>query len=209
MNKDQANRIISQHESLVIATTYNILFTNDIVCGLVVEAIGKTKKSPLYKQKTKQLLNMCSAEQRKYESFINRLIGDRDEFFANANDSFREDVDKHLNVLYYSIKQAFDKSRIEHSDVISSLEVSRTMCEFSCAQFDKRIEELKQADNQFKGFALEYMRMTPLLQKLHEVMRSLNIPVTVDLNTTNCTTAINVLSKKLADGGIIAKAISA
>lgn len=209
MNKDQANKVISQHESLVIATTYNILFTNDIVCGFVVEAIGKIQKSPLYKHRTKQLINQCSIERRKYETFINRIIGDKDDFFANANDSFRVDIDKYLNTLYYSIKQAFDNNCIKHSDVISSLEVARTMCEFSCAQFDKRIKELKDTDSRFDGFAIEYMRLTSLLHKLHEVMRSLDIPVTVNLNTPNCAAAINILSKKLIDGEIISKAISA
>lgn len=30
LNKEQANKVISQHESLVVAATYNILFTNDM-----------------------------------------------------------------------------------------------------------------------------------------------------------------------------------
>lgn len=209
MNREQANKVITQNESLVIAATYNILFTNDIVCGLVIDAIEKVKKSPLYRHRTKQLINQCSAERSSYEKLINRIIGDRNEFFANANDLFREDIDKHLDVLYYSIKQVFDKHRIPNSGVISLLEQTRTMCEFSCAQFDKRVEELKKADNRFNGFALEYMRITSLLHKLNETMRSIDIPTTVDLNTESCINAINILSKKLVDGEVIAKAISA
>lgn len=209
LNKEQANKVISQHESLVIAATYNILFTNDIVCGLIIESIAKVKKSPLYRQRTKQLINQCSKERAKYEKMLNGVIGDRDEFFANANDIFREDIDKHLNVFYYSIKQVFDKYKIKNSDVISLLEQTRTMCEFSCAQFDQRAAELKSVDNRFNGFALEYMRMTTLHRILNEVIRSLDIPVDINLNTDNCINAINIISKKLVDGENIAKAISA
>lgn len=45
MNREQANKVITQNESLVIAATYNILFTNDIVCGLVIDARRKRKRS--------------------------------------------------------------------------------------------------------------------------------------------------------------------
>ena len=92
--------------------------------------------------------------------------------------------------------------------MISLLEQTRTMCEFSCAQFDKRAAELKSVDNRFNGFALEYMRMTALHRILNEIMRSLDIPVDINLNTDNCINAINIISKRLVDGENIAKAIS-
>ena len=208
LNKKQANRVITKNESLVIAATYNILFTNDIVCGLIIESIAKGKKSPLYRQRTKQLINLCSKERAKYEKLMNRIIGDRDDFFANANDKFREDIDNHLNILYYSIKQEFDKHKIANSDVVALLEEARTMCAFSCAQFDKRFKELMSADSRFSGFSLEYMRMTALERTLNAIMQSLNLPTDINLNTENCVRAMNIISKKLANGESIARAIS-
>ncbi|MCZ2726265.1 hypothetical protein [Bacteroides caccae] len=208
LNKEQANKVIAKNESLVIAATYNILFTNDIVCGLIIESIAKGEKSPLYRQRTKQLINLCSKERAKYEKLMNRIIGDRDDFFANANDKFREDIDNHLNILYYSIKQEFDKHKIANSDVVALLEEARTMCAFSCAQFDKRFKELMSADSRFSGFSLEYMRMTALERTLNVIMQSLNLPTDINLNTENCVRAMNIISKKLANGESIARAIS-
>lgn len=209
LNKKQADKVIARHETLVIAATYNILFTNDIVCGLIIDSIGKVKKSPLYRQRTKQLINQCSKERAKYEKMLNRIIGGRDEFFASANDKFREDIDKHLDVLYYSIKQVFDRHKIANSDVIALLEEARTMCSFSCTQFDNRFKELLDADTRFKGFSLEHMRMTAIDRILNLIMQSLNVPTKINLNTENCVRAMNIISKKLADEGTIAKAISA
>lgn len=109
MNKKQANAIISRHEELVVVSTYNILFTNDIACGQVIEAINVMKRTPLYKQKTKQLLNSTLKAQRDYESVLNSVIGDRCDFFANANESFCEEVMRHVEILYWCIKREFDR----------------------------------------------------------------------------------------------------
>ena len=100
MTKEQANRIISEHEVMVVGCTYNVLFTNDIVCGLVIDALEAVRKSPLYRQKTKQEVNQVEREKTKYEKLVNSVIGDRISFFADANDSFLEDVQKHVEVLY-------------------------------------------------------------------------------------------------------------
>lgn len=39
MTTDTATKIISKYESLVVLCTYNILFTNDICCGQIIECI--------------------------------------------------------------------------------------------------------------------------------------------------------------------------
>lgn len=46
MTKEQANSIIAENEAMVIGCTYNVLFTNDIVTGLTIEAVEDIKKSP-------------------------------------------------------------------------------------------------------------------------------------------------------------------
>lgn len=209
MNKEKAKKIISKYEELVVVCTYNMLFTNDIVCGLFIDAKAKVEKTDLYRFETKQLINKCEKKRKEYEKLINGIIGNKDDFFANANDVFCDGVNRHLQTLYYSIKQEFDKHSIHNSDVIASLELARTMCDFSCAQYKKRITTLREQDPQFKKFNMEYLELREMLHYLNEVMRSMCIPVTVDLNTESCTRAINILSNKLADVDIIAKAISA
>lgn len=43
-NKEKAMDVVKQHESLVVVTTYNILYTNDIVCSNVIEMMSELKK---------------------------------------------------------------------------------------------------------------------------------------------------------------------
>lgn len=209
MTKEQANSIIAENEAMVIGCTYNVLFTNDIVTGLTIEAVEDIKKSPLYRMRTKQAVNRVEVERKKYEKLINGIVRERSGFFADANDIFTEDIRKHVDILYWSIKREFDKFNLKHSDIIARLELARTLCEFGCVQLDRREEELQAKDSRFRRFGIEYLRQTNLLHALNEAMCTINVPCMIDLNTEDCTRAINILSVKLADAEIIAKAISA
>lgn len=209
MTQDQATRIISRHETLVVLSTYNILFTNDIVCAFLIDAAAQLEKSPLCRHETKRLLNQAKAARREYERVVNRVIADRSVFFADANDIFAEEVDRHVEVLYYCIKREFDRHKLPHAGIIARMETARTLCDFSCRQFDKRMEELRVKDPRFRSFHLDYLRLTNLLRLLDGLMRTFRIPPAVDLNTPECLAAIDVLARKLLDGELIAKAISA
>lgn len=208
MTTNQATKIVSKHEPLVVLATYNILFTNDIVCSQVIESISRLEKSPLYRQRTKQLAKKASDARRAYERLVNGIISDRSTFFADANETFTEEVCKHVDILYYSIKREFDRYRLTDADLLARLETVRTLCDFACQQFDSRMDELRAKDPQFSCFRLDYLRLTDLLRLLNELMRTFRIPCTVDLNTAQCLTAIDVLARKLMDGGSIARAIS-
>ena len=209
MTKEEANNIIAENEAMVIGCTYNVLFTNDIVIGLTIEAVESIRKSPLYRFDTKRKVNIVEKDRLKYERMINEVIGNTSSFFADANDIFLEDIQKHVDILYYSIKREFDKVNLSFSDIIARMELARTLCEFSCLQLDKREEELQEKDKRFKKFGIDYLRLTNLLRSLSETMKTLNVPCTVNLNTEECTKGINILSVKLADANTIAKAISA
>lgn len=209
MTQDQATQIVSKYEPLVVLATYNILFTNDIVCGNVIDSIAELKKTSLYRQRVKQLANKADDARKSYEKLVNEIVSDRCTFFADANDVFSEEISKHIQILYYCIKREFDRHKFPQSDIIAKLETARTLCEFSCQQFDKRLEELREKDRRFRGFHLDYLRLTNLLRLMNELIHSFRLPCTVDLNTPECLTAIDVLAQKLVNGDLIAKAISA
>lgn len=209
MTQDQATQIVSKYEPLVVLATYNILFTNDIVCANVIDSIAGLKKTSLYRQRIKQLAGKADDARKDYEKLVNEIISDRCAFFADANDVFSERINKHIQILYYCIKREFDKYKIPQSDIIAKLETARTLCDFSCQQFDKRLEELREKDHRFRGFHLDYLRLTNLLRLMNELIQAFRLPCTVDLNTPECLTAIDVLAQKLVNGDLIAKAISA
>ena len=203
------NRLIDKHAPAVIGCTYNILFTNDIAITTVMEAVEAVRKSDSYRHETKRITNVIDRLRGKYEKMLFEVIGDRSGFFADANEAFLEDVQKHVDILYYSIKGVFDKARLEDSALLARCELARTMCEFSCIQLDKREEELRQVDSRFRRSNIGYLRLTALHKELDRLMRTMGIPCTVNLDTDTCRAAVNVLSAKLCDARLIAKAISA
>lgn len=208
MTNEESKRIIDENAAMAVACTYNVLFTNDIVSGLALDAVEAVRKSPLCRYKTKQAVNKVEREQRKYEKTVNRVVGDKGAFFADANDVFLDDVRKHVEILYWSIKREFDKAGLKYSDTIAKLELARTLCGFACVQLDEMQSEVQARTRYLRRFTISCLRQTDLLKALNEAMQSLNIPCTADLNSDDCLSAINILSVKLADADTIAKAIS-
>lgn len=64
---EQANKVITEHESMVILCSYSILFTNDIVVNRIIEAMDDLRKSPLCRHLTKRWMNRVLDMQRDYE----------------------------------------------------------------------------------------------------------------------------------------------
>ena len=200
MTIDQANQVINKHELQLVFSTYNILFTNDIVCGRVIEDMEAFQKSIYHRHKAKETARKIILARHAYEKLLNEVLSERSEFFADANDTFVEDVRKHVEILYFSIKREMDKHLKGDTSLIARLETTRTLCEFACRQFDKRIEELVSKDCRFKGFALRYLRLTNLLRLYDLLMATFHLPCVIDLNTKDCLLAVNILSGKLVDG---------
>ncbi len=209
MNVNQVNKLINKNESMVILCTYNILFTNDIVISSVIDGLAALRRSPYYAHQVKQAAGMVDKQRVRYERRLNEGIGNRADFFADANETFVHDVNHHVEVLYYCIKRTFDRERLEQAQVLSRVELARTLCQFACVQFDLRMKELQKADMQFRSLSIGYLRLTGLLKALDRMMAAFRLNRVIDLNTDETNLAIETLGRKLVDGNIIANAISA
>lgn len=210
MNTETAKNIISKYENLVVLCTYNILFTNDICCWQVIECLQQMKRTPYYKHTFKKFLNDVEKARRAYERMINRVIGaDKGDFFTECNDKYMEEVNKHVETLYWQFKQVLDNipGGVEYSSELARFELARTMCEYACLQFDERIAELRKKDTGFNGFTLEYLRLTNVSRLMNAASECLKIGKTVNMNTEKCTAAFDVLIRKLSDVENIANAI--
>lgn len=64
-------------ENITLAAIYNILFTNDIVCSLIVEMLSALRKSELCRFRIKQQGNKLEYLARQYEKKINKIAGHR------------------------------------------------------------------------------------------------------------------------------------
>ena len=208
MNTDTAKKVISKYENLVVLCTYNILFTNDICCGQMIECLQAMKRTPYYRHSFKKYLNEADKSRREYEKIVNSVIRpDLGEFFADCNDRFEEEVNKHVEMLYWQFKQALDDKALVYSAELARFELARTLCEYTCLLFDSRMDELKRKDPMFNGFTMEYLRLSNVARLMNLASDSLRISETVNMNTERCTAAFDVLVRKLSDGGIIANAI--
>lgn len=208
MDKQQATELVKKHENLVVVTTYNIIFTNDIVCSNVIEMMQELKKSSLYKKEVKMYANKIEAERKKYERLLNSILGDSSDFFADANDLFVEEVQNSVDSLYWAIKGILDKNNVENSSLIAKMELMRTLCDFACAQYKQRINDLVKVNPRFKGFHVDYMNMETMNKYAYEMMKHVKVGKTINLNTKEVELAMDVLAMKLANPEIIAKSIN-
>lgn len=65
------------------------------------------KRTPHYRHTFKRYLNDADRARREYERTVNSVIGsDRSEFFAECNDNYVEEVNKHVDMLYWQVKQS-------------------------------------------------------------------------------------------------------
>lgn len=208
MTEEQVDRMISDNEAIVVGCTYNIMFTNDLVCGAVVEALAGLRKSAMCRHETKKEAGRVEKERKDYERMVNGVVRRSADFFADANDAFTGEVAKHVEVLYWSIKDELDKKKVAESGVVARLETARTLADFAVWQFDKRMQELEERDRRFKGLHIDYLRMTRLRDAMNRLMGTLKIGVTVNMNTERICRAVDVVSLQVGDPERIARAIS-
>lgn len=202
------DEVIKDTEGYVVACTYNVIFTNDITIGEVVDGIDKLKHTPLYKHRTKQVANEVGKLRKEYESKVFQICADNRWFYADANESFSEEVMNDIEILYYSIKRVFDNAGLVYSDVLARLELARTLAELACVNLDKREQDMYKSDKRLRKYSLMYMRLTKLRDAMNMLMSTFPIPSFVNVDTEECRMALNALANKLADCRIIAKAIS-
>lgn len=127
-------------ENITLAAIYNILFTNDIVCSLIVEMLSALRKSELCRFRVKQQGNKLEQLMLQYEKKINKIAGHRAFFMADANQYVADEVQPDLLKMEYSIKMEFDKCRIENSALLAKVELTRCMAELACLSLDKRYQ---------------------------------------------------------------------
>lgn len=175
-------------ENITLAAIYNILFTNDIVCSLIVEMLSALRKSGLCRFRVKQQGNKLEQLMLQYEKKINKIAGHRAFFMADANQYVADEVQPDLLKMEYSIKMEFDKCRIENSALFAKVELTRCMAELAC---------------------LSLLRLTDTLKVLDELSDILYKGGYCDLNQSdNCKRGMAIIQRKLTDCDIISRAIN-
>lgn len=162
---DNTNKL--KAENITLAAIYNILFTNDIVCSLIIEMLSALRKSGLCRFRVKQQGNKLEQLMLQYEKKINKIAGHRAFFMADANQYVADEVQPDLLKMEYSIKMEFDKCRVGNSALLAKVELTRCMAEFACLSLDKRIEEVRPYNKEVIG--ITYLRLTDIFKVLDEL----------------------------------------
>ncbi len=209
MTREKAEKLYNKHQAIIIASVYNTLFTNDICCGQIIDAVYELKKSKYYKFRMKQIINQVEKEQRLYEKMMNGIIGKKKlcEFFADSNERFLDNVQDDITRLYFSFKGVFDREGFGDSALMAKIETARTLCEFSCYQLDARVKDLTKVGVEFKHTPLSYLRLSKLSKLLDEAMDCFKPGRKINLDIEECQRALDVVMMKLGDINVIAKAI--
>lgn len=193
--------------NVALAAVCNILFTNDVVCGLVVDFIGKLKESAHYRFNVKKQAGRIEREMRKYEKLVAEIAGKKIFFIADANEVIAEELQPDLLKMEYSIKSEFDRHKLKDSSLLAKMELTRCMAELSCLSLDKRIEEV--APYYKNVVKLTYLRLTTLFKLIDRLSDALyQGKEYIDLNQSpNCRLAMQIIQRKLTDCNIISRAI--
>nr|WP_129729954.1 hypothetical protein [Parabacteroides goldsteinii] len=206
--KEAVESIFEEHKALIIASTYNILFSIKIAANAVYNLPESLEEDELFKQniksKTKALINAVKSFERTTYS----ACGDKAKFLEESVGRIVEEIGLDVEKIFWSIKQFLDKNRIDKTSALSRVEQARTLISLSIKIHEARIRKLQAINPDLPSMA--YLRMDKPLMFIDDLSRDLcrSIGKAVNLNDdTNCRLSVAVLDQKLADEERIARAI--
>lgn len=209
MTVQMYDRVMEQHQDFILMRIYSILCTNDMVCGLIIDAHNSLVHSPLYKMELKRLANIVEKKRRDYEKKICSIIQyHNSEIFANINDSFcDEDMMNSLEMMFYNFKNTLDKYKVENSEILARMELARTMLDYGVKSYEAiRREFISRGIGCIFSY-IDNLCLHELFSIYERMMACLRIGVIVDMNNDKCKAAFEVVVKKITDIERVARAI--
>lgn len=177
---------------------YSLLFINDIIDCEIFKLEESLLRSGLMKHLIKKSFKEVKAEMQKYVLMVNKVFGNKSEFFADASSRLENKIEKHLNILYYSILQEVTKA----GGGARAESMARTLV------VDTLIQTSNEMNNKFKAKAheitgiyfdnLDYVKLTTLEAKGTNLLRNLEQGLEFDLNKSeNVLLAYKIFTDKI------------
>lgn len=207
----EADALIMRYEKHATVLIYNLMYTNDIVSGHVHDALAEFAKSRYCRHEKKMLAGKVERFRLNYEKKIFSVITDLAGFFGDSADRFMDaaDIEKDIDVLYWSLKQVFDDAGVEDSALLARMETARALLDVSVQQFDWRMKEMQAIDSGFARIKIDYLCMRDADVTMNRLMDSFRFGKDINLNTDRVKRALEIVSRKFADVKAIEKSISA
>lgn len=172
-----------KHGQLFLASMYNIICVNDIVIGLISDAFSIVKKSQLYRNNIKKKMNQVEKMIKAYEKDVNKVVGDRSESYANANDAFyTSELADSIERLRLIFKNEIDKHKEENSNSLSWLEITRVMLEYAVISKAKREEQLNMATHRGCKY-FTFLDLSRIHTTYNQIYQYIYLKKQINLNT--------------------------
>lgn len=196
---DEGNAIIYQSVLCIMAT-------NDMAHSLTIEFVSHIKKTPLYKQRIKQIVNNIQKDIKNYTNVTKQSWTDVD-YYNDLCELVADEMRQDFKKFEFAVKNVLDKANAANADLIAKLEVTRTMVLGACITCDE-MERLvkKHIPANFKNF-----RLTNLAKNINRIEEILGFGTEKDIDLSqdeNCQLALQIIEKKLQTGKIYADAIN-
>ena len=182
---------------------YNILFTNDIACSMVLEVTSAILKDPsIYRHMVKKKLKEIEEFRKSYEEHIKLNYRDlrKDYYFLDDVAQYLMDyISEDVKNLTQAFLKLFD-GNIKHPGLFVKIEIARVFVGFARKIFDARNKEL--GDMGYMGMK-EFYRMSkllPIIEALyHILLQQFRFKELIRLDTPENIELINFLARKLTD----------
>lgn len=208
MNEEKRNELIASHEEYVRISVYNVLFTNDLVREYASYAMMKLNASPLDRYQVRHYRKRVQKTIDSYEKGLNVRAGEQAGIMDMYSANFSAEVDTQIHMFYINLKNAFDKSKSPHSDILAYCELARTLANYSVLQLNKRVQELVEIDPMFNSMDMSHLSLHLLSRELDCLMSSFNLEHPVHADTDECLSCFRNLKKLLVDVSLINKSIN-
>lgn len=205
---ESINKTFEENRALMVASTYNILFSTKIAALSVYDLPRTLEAEGLYKMGVKKQVNDLIRATQNFERTCYSVYGDKAKFFEDSVNRLMSEIGIDIQKLYFSIKAYLDKFRVKASSALAYMEQTRTLIALSVEIHKTRINKVRSINPDLPG--LEYLCMDKILHLADSLSLVLNrsIDRTINLNEDlNCTLAVSIIDKKIADDERIARAI--
>ena len=201
-------RAMSHFDKLNSLVNLVVGAVNSVATNAMVDAVFILKKTHYYKFAIKHHIKEAMADYERWEHVHTQNFGERYNLFLDYLSTAEEEIQPHIDILYYSIKNVMDKAKLEHSDIKARVELVRTLLEYSCCIYDQLIETcLKSTGLNFD----KLMRSARLTKALHHwtIVESHICKCTTDIDLNKdpkCRMAFNIIEQKLTSEDFFNKA---
>lgn len=207
--KDDTHPRRQEYENIISMATANMLFVNDVLCGIIVDLGQDLKQDGLLKREVKMLYNQLTAERSKYEKIINRSTGaECMDQFADQQEQFYDGVKHDLQVAYYTVKSECDRLKVPASSSMTRLHqcrlVSRAALDI-CDVWEERMHSY--LPEKLSSYSIHNLRpegMYGYIRKLHTLLFTPYLKKFGEEEVTDMSMkADEILLKKLVDTKLI------